>query len=59
MVCPPAMTQPASTALSCPPSKMARTVSSGRQLGTQSRFIASFGTPPMAYTSESAFAAAI
>ena len=55
----PAMTHPASTALACPPSRMARISSFGRQFGTHRRFIASFGSPPMAYTSLSAFAAAI
>ena len=53
------MTHPASTALACPPSRMARISSFGRQFGTHRRFIASFGSPPMAYTSLSAFAAAI
>lgn len=47
------------TALACPPSRMARMSSFGRQFGTHRRFIASFGSPPMAYTSLSAFAAAI
>ena len=59
IVWPPAMTQFASTALACPPSRMARISSFGRQFGTQRRFIATLGTPPMAYTSLSAFAAAI
>ena len=38
---------------------MARISSFGRQFGTHRRFIATFGSPPMAYTSLSAFAAAI
>ena len=59
MLWPPAMTAPASFTLSAPPSRMARTASAGRQEGTASRFMASLGAPPMAYTSERALAAAM
>ena len=59
MLWPPAVTAPASATLAAPPSRMAPTASRGRQEGTASRFMASLGSPPMAYTSERALAAAI
>ena len=59
IVWPPAMVQPASTALSWPPFKICRIVSLERQLGTHNKFIATAGCPPMAYTSLKALAAAI
>ena len=54
------MVAPHSVTLSLPPSRMALTASRGSlPLGNVSRFMASFGSPPIAYTSLSELAAAI
>ncbi len=55
---PPATMTPASRHLSAPPARICPATSSPRQLGKHSRFKASAGRPPMAQTSERAFAAA-
>jgi hypothetical protein len=53
------MTPPASLTLSAPPLKIAATISFGRSRGKPATFSANRISPPMAYTSDIAFAAAI
>ena len=58
MLWPPASDAPASTTFSNPPRRIWRTVSAGIDSGTAMTLSAVMGVPPMAYTSESALAAA-
>ena len=59
-LCPPATWQPAAEATSSPPrSTSAATENGSTSRGQHSRLSATTGTPPIAYTSESALAAAI
>ncbi len=58
-VCPPAMTPPASRTLSAPPRKMAAMMSLGSSRGKPATLSANSTCPPIAYTSDIAFAAAI
>ncbi len=60
MLCPPATWQPACRAISSPPRSTSTASSDGsRSRGQPSRFSATSGSPPTAYTSDSALAAAI
>src|SRR5580700_11036190 len=60
MVCPPAIAQPACAATSAPPrSTWPRIARSRPSPGQAARLTANSGRPPMAYTSDSALAAAI
>jgi len=59
MVWPPAMTAPASFTFSAPPRRIAAMISGGRLSGKAAMFRANSGRPPIAYTSDSAFAAAM
>ena len=58
--CPPTTGMPASRAFSAPPRMISSAIPSGSSFrGNERRFSANRGRPPMAYTSERAFAAAI
>src|SRR5207245_9642936 len=58
--CPPAIRQPAAVATAAPPSRTRARSSNGRpSRGQPTRFNASNGAPPIAYTSESAFGGAL
>src|SRR5580693_5784873 len=60
MVCPPAITQPASAATRAPPCRTWPSRAMSRPSpGQAARLTANSGRPPMAYTSDSALAAAI
>jgi hypothetical protein len=58
--CPPTTATPAAAHTSAPPRRISRSTSPPRSAsGKATRFRAVTGTPPIAYTSDSAFAAAI
>ncbi len=59
MVCPPTIAMPASRAAEAPPANTAGTVSGSRSRGKPAIARAHSGSPPMAYTSEIAFVAAM